>query len=106
MHAVEHQPARGANFPNQNGHLIRIHGFRDASQEPELRSRIRAVSLARGSEAPHQLDLERCCLLEHASIAKQFDECIPGAHRPHRMRRRRPDAHLEHVENTDCHFLS
>ena len=104
MHTVELQLTGGSNVANQHGHLVRIHGFGNASQKSQLCRCVRAVPLACRGETSHQLDLERRCLLKHPAIPEHLDQGMPRTHRSHRMRRRGADAHLEHVENTDCHF--
>ncbi|MCY1221903.1 hypothetical protein D9M72_339760 [compost metagenome] len=104
--AQQGQLAAGA----QRGQLlvdgIGIDGVGRLPHQAEDHALVGAVTLAGGAQRAVQLHAHAGHLRQQAIALKPLRKHQGRAHRAHGMRARRADAHLEQIENADCHGKS
>ncbi len=95
---------RAADAFERGGDLVGIDRVRVLALEAEQHRLVGAVAAAGHRQRAVQLGAHAGDAVEHAFLFQPvFGEARGGAHRPHRVRRRRSDADLEQVEYADGH---
>ncbi len=85
---------------------IRIDLVRPFAFESAQHGFVGAVAAPGVRERSEQLAADARDVVQNAALVEPFgDEARGRAHRSHRVRRRRPDADLEQVENADSHAI-
>jgi hypothetical protein len=116
---VEHQRVgqREGDLPLAHQPQLRLaHDLRDAQGggvgvdgvgrgplQAEHHGEVAAVALARRPEGAEELGADVLDAVEHPLALERLGEAARGAHRAHRVRARRADADLEHVEDAERH---
>ncbi|MCY1230156.1 hypothetical protein D9M72_425590 [compost metagenome] len=106
MAAQQRQLARLAQRRESGVDGIGIDGVGRLAHQAEDHALVGAVPLAGGAERAVQLDPHAGHLRQQAVALQPLREHQGRAHRAHGMRARRADAHLEQIENADCHGKS
>jgi hypothetical protein len=105
MAAGQHDAPLGAHRRQQRRHRVDVDRLRIMPGQAEQHRLVRAVAAPGGAQRAVQLDAHPRHRLEPALGDQALDEEPCGAHRPHGVRARRPDADLEQVEYADGHLV-